>query len=407
MSEKLLDAIGEISETFVAEAAPGTERSNIRRFPGWIKWAAAAACFGLILAVGSHTSSTSPDLPLLTIGEDPISGMGFEGYMAYDVFELVNANPWSEKAKLKTLPVYKNPCEYSMETMMVSNTDIDLLKENLLEIASRLGLSSDLPILNDNDLLSETQKEKMQEKVDRMEAQGYTFPESYFDPSFYFVEADGIRVEMDLSMSALIRFEPAIALPEEFHFTHYASYDEKYAAAQYLLEKYETLINMEDPVINISGGDYNIYAEQSHAVSFYDGTGDLQEQIYHYNFEQASFSCDDEGKLFIARPVVEKELPVIGEYPLITAKEAKELLLEGKYITTCPDPIAGEEYVKDVELIYRTGRLEYYIPYYRFYVEMPQWKTENGLNTYGAYYVPAIEQQYIADIPQWDGSFNS
>lgn len=31
---------------------------------------------------------------------------------------------------------------------------------------------------------------------------------------------------------------------------------------------------------------------------------------------------------------------------------------------------------------------------------------DNGLKTYGAYYVPAIVEEYIADMPIYDGSFN-
>lgn len=30
----------------------------------------------------------------------------------------------------------------------------------------------------------------------------------------------------------------------------------------------------------------------------------------------------------------------------------------------------------------------------------------NGLKTYGAYYVPAIAEEYIADMSTYDGSFN-
>lgn len=36
-----------------------------------------------------------------------------------------------------------------------------------------------------------------------------------------------------------------------------------------------------------------------------------------------------------------------------------------------------------------------YKPYYRFWVEVPAEKQENGLNTYVAYYVPAVETAYL------------
>ena len=31
---------------------------------------------------------------------------------------------------------------------------------------------------------------------------------------------------------------------------------------------------------------------------------------------------------------------------------------------------------------------------------------EDGMKTYGAYYVPAVESQYLQSLPVWDGSFN-
>ena len=45
------------------------------------------------------------------------------------------------------------------------------------------------------------------------------------------------------------------------------------------------------------------------------------------------------------------------------------------------------------------------MPYYRFYVELPEEKRA-GLNNYGSYYVPAVEKEYLTNMPVWDGSFN-
>ncbi len=45
------------------------------------------------------------------------------------------------------------------------------------------------------------------------------------------------------------------------------------------------------------------------------------------------------------------------------------------------------------------------MPYYRFYVELPEEKRA-GLNNYGAYYVLAVEKEYLTNMPVWDGSFN-
>ena len=120
-----------------------------------------------------------------------------------------------------------------------------------------------------------------------------------------------------------------------------------------------------------------------------------------------TFHCDDEGKLFIAR-IYQPDLSVkVGDYPIISREQARELLVNGSYLTSVPYEIPGSEYVKKVELIYRTGTHEqYFMPYYRFYVELPEEEQENGRKTYGAYYVPAVDRSYISNMPTWDGSFN-
>lgn len=97
----------------------------------------------------------------------------------------------------------------------------------------------------------------------------------------------------------------------------------------------------------------------------------------------------------------------VGDYPIIDSQQAKELLSKGNYITTAPYEMPGLEYVEKVELGYRAGEREaYFMPYYRFYVELPEDERENGLKTYGAYYVPAVDGAYISNMPTWDGSLN-
>ena len=112
--------------------------------------------------------------------------------------------------------------------------------------------------------------------------------------------------------------------------------------------------------------------------------------------------------MFIARIYQTDLSKKLGDYPIISAKQAKALLLNGNYITTVPYEVADAKYIKKVELIYRASNYdEVFMPYYRFYVELPEEKRDNGLNTYGAYYVPAVESSYISNIPKWDGSFNN
>lgn len=420
---KLLEKIGEISECYIAEADPTASRIyDLSR----IKWGALAACLALAIFTAIKiipANSVMPPpvepapgtdgLPMLAVTGDSGAGMGFEGYMAYDILEIVNNNPWTETANISTLPVYKNPLAYD-ENHRVAGPDLDKMKELLRSVANRLGLDIDNLEIADNAPDKKTQA-AIREKYGNT---GESVPESFFSPGTVVLENEGIKIEVDSLMTAKITFEPAIKLPREYSFTHYAAYEQVAAAAEYLGEKYKELVGMDNPQLNIHGGDYSIFSgedvaiygteqAQSYSVEFYNGSGDITGQILNYNFNRVAFYGDDEGKLFLARVFQPDLSGVVGDYPIITAGEAKELLKKGNYITTVPEALPGLAYAAKVELIYRAGGTEqYFMPYYRFYAELPDMERENGLKTYGAYYVPAVKGEYISNMPVWEGTFN-
>lgn len=132
-----------------------------------------------------------------------------------------------------------------------------------------------------------------------------------------------------------------------------------------------------------------------------------------YAFDFARFTSDDEGNLKLIRlchdsMVAEK----VGDYPIITVDEAAKLLCDGHYITSVPMEYTGNEFPKlqdvaKVELVYRCGRSEgTWFPYYRFYIPLTGLIMKEGLTNYGAFYVPAVEEQYIANMPIYSGQFN-
>jgi len=49
-----------------------------------------------------------------------------------------------------------------------------------------------------------------------------------------------------------------------------------------------------------------------------------------------------------------------------------------------------------------------YLPYYKFYVELPELENRfgHGLKHYGIYYVPAVDGKYIKNMPVYNGNFN-
>lgn len=415
-TKKFFEAMGEIDSKYVERVInyQPKQKKHI-----WVKWGAIAACLAIMVYAGTRlllqkthrdmselpTQEAPEDLselPMLTITENTSDAMGFEGYMAYDVSELVSANPWSESLEISTLPVYRNPLTYD-EYYIARGADFDKMREFLLEIADRFGLDTNKLTITD-DVPDEETKQMVSEKLQIV---GETVPDGYFDPTELIIEADGLKIEVNQAMTARIFFKPAVSLPDEYNFTHHASYEDTVAVAEYLKTEYKDIISIDNPQMNICGGDYNIYVQQNYYIEFFDASRNDTQQIINYNFNRVAFYCNDEGKLFLARIYQPNLSGVVGDYPIITSEQASELLSNGKYITTVPYNIHGLESVKKIELVYRTGeREEYYMPYYRFYVELPEAERENGLKTYGAYYVPAVDGRFISNMPTWDGSFN-
>ena len=129
---------------------------------------------------------------------------------------------------------------------------------------------------------------------------------------------------------------------------------------------------MDEPRADIYGGDYNIYGEQGYGIAFYEGGDSLEEDILGFNFSRAVFYCNDAGELSGIRFYSYDLSQKLGDYPVIGPGEALELLCGGRYITSSPYEFPGRDSVRRAELIYRTSEWdENYMPYYRFYAELP------------------------------------
>lgn len=407
-SEEISDSLNFLNDDILKETdkirSNSQKNRNKRRI---VKWVLIAAGFTLLISAGlwgmtlhKQTNNTI-QLKMLTLPENISQAMGFEGYMAYDSSELVNANPWNEEMQLSVLPVYQNRLSYD-EQNVVSGADFDKMKEFLKETAQKLGINTASVDITD-DVPDEKTKRIITEKF---QMAGENVPDGYFEPKRVMIETEDLKIEVDNMMTATVSFKTAVSLPDNYNFIYNASYEELIDVAKYLQNQYGDIIGIENPTVNIHGGDYNIYLQQQYSIEFFDAAGSDTEKIVNYNFNRTAFYNDDDGKLFIVRIFRPDLSQKTGDYPIITADEAKSLLAAGNYITTVPYEISGTECVSKTELIYRTKEQEkYYMPYYCFYAEIPQLE-RNGLKTYGAYYVPAVKAEYISNMPIWDGNMN-
>ena len=404
--ERILNAVGNIDDKLVEAALPPAKAKK----RGGMKWFTAAACLAAVLAGGFalYSRSTVPDtadLPVLDLTpKEGASAWGFEGYMAYDISELASANPWTEKTNLKTLPVFRNPVDYDRAgapASPVSEETMETMKTRLLETAERLGLKN--VQVADN----APSQEEIDAVTEKFASVGQDVPEGYFEPTEAVAEQDGVKLTVGADLAVRIEFDPALDLRSEYKVDYSASHEEMRKAGEYLKGQYADLLGMEKPQVSVTGGDYTYDGEQMFGLEFFDAAGDKTRQIVNYNFNTAQFACSDEGKLWLIRLNRPDLSQKVGDYPIISVKEAQALLCAGNYITTVPEEFPGEEHIARVELIYRDSRHDQYLmPYYRFYVEVPDMARDNGLKTYGAYYVPAVSGEFLSELPVWEGQFN-
>lgn len=395
----LLDMIGNTDDSIIEEAKKRKKPVILR----WTKWVAVAAC--LCLVVGglfaiTRPSRTPPDisggLPQIAIPKYESDGMGFEGLMYYSAEELENGNPWREDIALDTLPVFRNGSyDPSGAGWPIGLSEAEMIAE--LENAARvLGLE-----------ILETKTETNDTKSEY----GTIIPGDAIYSIRAITGSGNLIVYAD---GVLVYYLPSgYKLPDEYHFTHSNTSDsEAEAVMTYLTETYASFLNYDHPEIVLQGS-YSFNGDYTRRYLVYDTGTDMTETILNYNFRTAQFAPDDDGNLMLIRMndrlrMAEK----LGDYPLISVSEAKEKLLDGQYQTSVPVAMPGEKFIAKVELVYRSGpREETLLPYYRFYVELQdadgwQMTQSNGLKTYGAYYVPAIQDDYISNLSTYNGYFN-
>ena len=315
----------------------------------------------------SSTVSPDTDLPTLEIGA-PDGGYGYEGYFARDISELVNANPWNEKILLAALPVFG----------VKNDTPENKLKELIAATAGKLNLKGFGSFSNDGGAV--------------------------------FADSESIKITAT-DTDIAVYFKKAERLPKKYNFGYYASYRDMKKSAEYLKNKYSALFESGKYILNLYGGDCDIYGRQSYNISFYKDSDDIVQKIINYNFYKTYFTPNDNGELEQISTDTPNLGDKIGNYPVISPDKAKELLYNGKYVTSAPTAIKKSNKTAQTELVYRFAPWEkYYIPYYRFLVVEESTGNESlekqGFKSYCAYYVPAVEDKYIANMPLWNGAIN-
>ena len=327
--------------------------------------------------------------------------MGFEGIGAKDPSELKeshSSNPWTPDMKLEALPVFRNKVYEGFTSS--GGIFIYLSEEQMNTIAKNVAY-----VLGTEITSMDTDYSKYIERTDDYPTQEAFETAPMMANRVTAQCADGTDIWVDGAGGIRIELGAPVHFPEDCGFD---SPERRNAAMEYLAEKYRDLLQFENPSFFVDSGYECIY----------DKSGDEVQQILNYNMYFARFCIYDYGDMYdngdmyliyFDNGFVSSEY--MGDYPVITLDRAQEMLLEGKYVTTVPkdfikNGVVSAEDIAFSELTYHcsSGLDEYFQPYYRFYVELDM--DRDGEKTYGAFYVPAVSEEYLSDITLWDGSFN-
>lgn len=381
--KEMLDAVGYVTPALIEKGEAKAKKNR------WKQWTAIAASICLILggALVYHHSLPQYATELLAISDTEI-GMGYEGYELYDISELRRDNP-TDGVKIKALNAYRNTISYD-ERLYPYGQDLDAMREYLLTLAEKMGLDT-----TSLEVLDNTPSEgQMQGLIMEFASVGREVPEYYTLPYRLWIRTDEVEIAVDADMTATINFFGGIPVPEQYKFDYDSTAEELTVVSEYLWEQYGDIIGYENPVLCINGGDYYTDGTQRYTLSFYDGNRDKIENFENYSFNRTEFSP---GMIRIYSDMATEK---IGLYPIISEDEARQLLLDGNYYTTVMEEFPREEAVVRCELMYRAGSKDKTLmPFYRFYVYLENAPGTNlnpdGMKTYGAYYVPAIDPDYL------------
>ncbi|MBQ7875188.1 MAG: hypothetical protein IJ306_08555 [Oscillospiraceae bacterium] len=405
-SENISSAINEIDELFI-ESANEIRKPKAKKSP-WLKYAATAAVIALVVFAGINAltpNSTTPEgnndfplnsngdteyganLPKLVFEQSGATAYGFEGYLAYDISELENGNPWNENMALKTLPVYRNN-SYNEAGIAYPGIGEEAMLKKLDSVTN--GEHGEIEYSHIGDF-----------------SEGTGIPDDFIDSIKVISGNHEIEIQSNGGIVVTYSFDGE-ELPDDISFTYTeTSEGDAYKAISYICQNYCDFIDKANTTF-VTSGEYTFDGEFSRDYRIYDFSGDEISDMLNFAFSEVQLAPNDEGKLMLIR--VNDKLSCaekIGDYPIISVEEATALLTEGSYITTVPYEIPGEKYIARVELIYRSSIGEnIWMPYYRFLVELPEMAQENGLKEFGAFYVPAVEMEYLSGLPLWNGSFN-
>lgn len=321
---------------------------------------------------GVALENDSPEFPLADFSVMDGDGTIF----AYAAEDILTASPWNESWLLDILPVYTNALVSTDGTGIPAKVDRSAMRNRIIEKARQWGFS-------EADIMLQADYNAGDNTLQRL----------------YFTTSDvTMSVDTQLNVSAMLT-QP-ISFPDGMKGIHpNCTYSELLEAAQYLLDHYRELLQLTEPQIAIYGGDYNVIGLPKYSLVFRqsDKHQTYAEQLLAATYGTVTVTGNEEGSIVTFTWMHEQTGEYLGDYPIISLKNAQELLCSGKYLTLVPDDSKPKFWeCNHAELLYLdTPFADYSLPYYRFLIPLSTDASEgdNILHPYGFFYVCAVKRR--------------
>lgn len=384
-SERLIDALGQIDERLVLDVIPVPVHKKKSSWPAVLS---AAAMIGLCIFGASRLKLPSPGqaqpktenptvdvvyeidppdtvqvtLPMLSLGTDYLGDSAELAYVS-DRGELLDLGIQDFSQLPETLPVYQN-----------------LYTEN--ELRQREGWEPDY----------DAWTEELQALIEQLGLEGTTeIDELHGQVRFY--GSDDEVISVDSQQNIVLYNAVDLTLDES---VDESSADAMEEAGRYLLQNYD--FGFTDPVSTVCNYSQNFSAY------LYDGAGSFTDQLLSLSFRgiQCYFS---QGRLYMLSIRNTQLGELVGNYPILNPEEAEQLLRQGAGLNMVPAASTDFE-IGAMGLVYlNLPWLDYYLPFYWFRVALPDnspYQAADETQAYTLYYLPAVEPEYISDLPHWE-----
>ncbi len=332
---------------------------------------AIAACLALVaVSVLGYNSLSNPKLTKLSVQFSDYS-MGYEGEFLDNIEEYESG--YTVNHRFITMPVYTDNCHDEKGTPGALTES--QLEERLQKTSELTGISID------------------------------TKTKSYANDLYGGYENDFVYNITTESESGSIIVNAAGGVTAVFSKPHRVDYDfdpSEKENREKIIEHYSDIFSpFISEFINFKSPDFITSREMLADCSYiyiyraYDSSGNKKDDVMRSSLQYAEFRIDDSGNLYsihICDSLISSEK--IGDYPVKSESDAKKELLEGDYFSNVPYEIKGENFIVKSELIYKSDG-EFFIPCYKFLVELPDAPQNAKYKSYGIFYVCAVKEDYI------------